>query len=224
MASARVTVEVPVHEGVQGATLLASTDSDTAWGGWQLNDYTQLSKKYGFIKITGKDQSTYSYGIDATDLWDSGVAEGAKAAGYQLTTVKVAESPVKYRAINVPTGTATVKGVTDVTAALYVRDNNGSVHLRGSAVSRYENKSMTLYYMDQSGTARPAGTGSWFFVSDKNVTELYRSGLGLSLVSNATNTFTVATGSRSAYVEDSTGAYTFYSGRDVSNTYFIRSN
>lgn len=224
MASARVTVEVSVHEGVQGATLLASTDSDTAWGGWQLNDYTQLGKKYGFIKITGKDQSTYSYGIDATDLWDSGVAEGAKAAGYQLTTVKVAESPVKYRAINVPTGTATVKGVTDVTAALYVRDNNGSVHLRGSAVSRYENKSMTLYYMDQSGTARPAGTGSWFFVSDKNVTELYRSGLGLSLVSNATNTFTVATGSRSAYVEDSTGAYTFYSGRDVSNTYFIRSN
>ena len=224
MASARVTVEVPVHEGVQGATLLASTDSDTAWGGWQLNDYTQLGKKYGFIKITGKDQSTYSYGIDATDLWDSGVAEGAKAAGYQLTTVKVAESPVKYRAINVPTGTATVKGVTDVTAALYVRDNNGSVHLRGSAVSRYENKSMTLYYMDQSGTARPAGTGSWFFVSDKNVTELYRSGLGLSLVSNATNTFTVATGSRSAFVEDSTGAYTFYSGRDVSNTYFIRSN
>lgn len=112
MASARVTVNVPVHEGVQGATLLASTDSDTTWGGWQLDDYTQLGKKYGFIKITGKDGSTYSYGIDANDVYDAGVSEGA---GVQIELTKAYGSTVTETGtytINPSSGYAAMKKAT----------------------------------------------------------------------------------------------------------------
>ena len=112
MSSASIRVEVPVHEGVQGATLLASTDSDTAWGGWQLNDYTQLSKKYGFIKITGKDGSTYSYGIDANDVYDAGVSAGA---GIQIEPTKAYGSTVTETGtytINPSSGYAAMKKAT----------------------------------------------------------------------------------------------------------------
>lgn len=104
MSSASIRVEVPVNEGISGAALLASVDSSDTYDDWQLDDDTELSKKYGFIQITGKDGSTYSYGIDASKVYRQGMIDGSggfTGFSYEGTAIGNVQTDHEYGNITV---------------------------------------------------------------------------------------------------------------------------
>lgn len=212
-----ITFDVEVPIGIDSASILRVNDNSGTYSGWD-GKAEELSHKYCQIEVVPNSGENYYLKIDASKLYDKGVAYGASSAGYQLTTVTLQGTKNTFRQINVPTGTDTVRAVSGA-GTIYRVDSNGSVYLRGGGVSKAgEGK---IFYRNTNGAYVFLGEGKCF-ITDENVTTLYKSST-TRLAPVAASTYTVATGSKSAYVTDSKGTIEFYTkGRTVSDTYYIK--
>lgn len=224
LAMGHVRLAVNVPQEITDAALYRSNDSVSTYNTWSGYTIDQLTTKYAQLRIAQANGTNAYVKIDASEVYERGVAAGADTAGYRLTTVELAGTPNYFRSINVPTGTTTVNAVTG-SGALYQVDSSGSLYVTANTIQRkrygylYEWNDSTNQYEK----VRDTGLGSWFYVSG-NVTELLtKSNLKVSLAS--TTQYTVATGSRQAYVTDSSGTIVLYTkGSTVSDTYYIKTS
>lgn len=222
LAMGHVRLAVNVPQEITDVALFRSNDSVYTYNTWSGYTIDQLTTKYAQLSIAQANGTNAYVKIDASEVYERGVAAGADTAGYRLTTVELAGTPNYFRSINVPTGTTTVNAVTG-SGALYQVNSNGSLYLCSVEVSRTVQG--YLYQNNGSGFERVPGTGngSWFYV-DGNVTRLMRAS-NLKVAAASTTQYTVATGSRQAYVTDSSGTIELYTkGATVSDTYYIKTN
>lgn len=215
---ANATITVNVDQTVSSAII--NREDDSIGSSWSRTLGTgTLTKKYGQIRIAGPAQNEY-YIIDASEVYTRGLADGADTAGYQLTTVELAGSPNYFRSISVPTGTTSVNAVSG-SGALYQVNSNGTLYVDSVEVSRvyygylYKNEGSSFERVPNTGN------GSWFYV-EGNVASVMRKS-AIKVARAETTAYTVATGTRTAYVLDSSGTIEWYTkGRTVSDTYYIQ--
>ena len=222
LAMGHVRLAVNVPQEITDVALYRSNDSVSTYNTWSGYTIDQLTTKYAQLSIAQANGTNAYVKIDASEVYERGVAAGADTAGYRLTPVELAGTPNYFRSINVPTGTTTVNAVTG-SGALYQVNSNGSLYLCSVEVSRTVQG--YLYQNNGSGFERVPGTGngSWFYV-DGNVTRLMKAS-NLKVAAASTTQYTVATGSRQAYVTDSSGSIVFYTqGRTVTDTYYIKTS
>ena len=214
MASAQIKVEVPpVYRIAQNLTQTITLQSS--------HHATEIISNNEVSYDIGPTSNNFSVTIDASNVWNAGVAEGARSVGYTPVDVWEPGTENKFSQINVPTGTTTVNAVSG-SGALYQVNSNGSLYLSGTTIARaYQGY---LYYNDGSGFQRVpnTGNGSWFYV-DGNVSQVLRSS-SLKVALASTTQYTVATGTRSAYITSINGTISFWTApHKVSNKYYIRS-
>ena len=222
MSSASITVNVP------GGT----SQQRTAIG---LADTIVLPASHtGTATISGNyveydddtETGNFPVRINASAVYQAGVAYGQDTSGYHLATVTLQGRETKFKGQYLYKKLQTTvndRGSSAGTA--YVPDNNGSYKLQGTQVGR--SYYGTLYQLDDYDRPVSVGSGSWFLVSG-SVGALFK-GDGTSLKTESLyygngGSYNVCGDYQYCYVIDADGTVSYYSaGQTVSDTYYIRS-
>jgi hypothetical protein len=195
------------------------------------------------VSVTGPgNHQITSTTVDASGVYSDGISAGEgqftlasvtlQGTAHTVTPVGT-EHKLKYQQLYESGGTVTAVGNA---AGVYVA-GTGSYYLRGSSLSRKFYG--TLYSLGQGNTPVSEGKGSWFLISNTDVSDVYR-GNGTRLkYDNSTyhtsgSTYDVCGTSHYAYVPDSAGTTTYYTagtalnlydaGQAVTDTYYTKSN
>lgn len=166
MGSVKVKVQVPTYGGISSAEINDQSETAPAWWRKELGTGT-LSSQYGQIKVTGVDNSTKYYVVDASQVWQNGFNEGAGAQFTPATVTLQGNGPISITPVNLNTGTTFNRYGYE---KLYYYDDDREKYVECQSRARY------WFYTtsDTSGGAYyQAGTPQQYYGKGQTITGTY---------------------------------------------------